>query len=141
MTQISDNTKAIFRELRTAASEPRLVTYGELAEATGINPRSVGVHLTTIHARLRDKSPGLPWLVAIAVTSDTRTASFLALAAFALLPGTVAAQNFDRFPGFAVAAQADQVNVTGSVLARLDDGACAFGPEILVEQAQRAPCS
>ena len=70
--------------------------------------------------------------------ADRRTASFLALAAFALLPGTVAAQNFDRFPGFAVAAQADQVNVSGSVLARLDDDACAFGPEILVEQAQRA---
>ena len=71
MAQISDNTKAIFRELRTAASETRLVTYGELAEAAGINPRSVGAHLTTIHARLRGKSPGLPWLVAIAVKSDS----------------------------------------------------------------------
>lgn len=72
MAQISDNTKAIFRGLRTAASETRLVTYGELAEVAEIAPRSVRAHLTTIHARLRDRSPELPWLVAIAVESDTR---------------------------------------------------------------------
>ena len=71
MAQISDHTQAVFRGLRTAASEARLVTYRELAEAAAINPRSVGAHLTTIHARLRDRSPGLPWLVAIAVESDT----------------------------------------------------------------------
>ena len=72
MAQISDSTKAIFRGLRTAASETRLVTCGQLAEAAEIAPRSVGAHLTAIHARLRHRSPGLPWLVAIAVESDTR---------------------------------------------------------------------
>ena len=72
MVQISDNTQAIFRGLRTAAGETRLVTHGELAETAEIDPGSVGAHLTAIHARLRANSPGLPWLVAIAVQSDTR---------------------------------------------------------------------
>ena len=70
MAEMSDSTKAIFRELRAAAGEPRLVTYGELAKAAGINPQSVGPHLTAIHMRLRDRSPGLPWLVAIATRKD-----------------------------------------------------------------------
>ena len=40
MAQLSDHTKAVFRGLRTAASETRLVTHGELAAAAAINLRS-----------------------------------------------------------------------------------------------------
>ena len=73
MVEPSDATKAILRELKAAAAARRLVTYGELARAAGgIIPRSVGAHLTVIHARLRERSAGLPWLVAIAVNVDTR---------------------------------------------------------------------
>ena len=73
------------------------------------------------------------------MTDNRQRRTLLAVAAFAFLaPGGIVAQDFDRFPGFAVAARADQVYVTGNVLARLDDGACSFGPEILVEEAQRA---
>ena len=76
MAELSDATKAIFRELKAAAAARRLVTYGDLAKgAGGIIPRSVGAHLTTIHTRLREHSEDLPWLVTIAVSSDTRVPS------------------------------------------------------------------
>ena len=44
----------------------------------------------------------------------------------------------DYFPGFEVAAQADVVHVTSNILARLDDDACAFDPDILAAEAERA---
>ena len=73
MLELSDGTKAIFGELKAAATQSRLRTYDELAdEAGGINPRSIGAHLTVIHARLRDRSARLPWLVALAVDAETR---------------------------------------------------------------------
>lgn len=56
----------------------------------------------------------------------------------ALASAAVSTQDFDRFPGFEVAAQVDHFYVMGNVLARIEDGACAFGPEILIEEAQRA---
>ena len=73
MAELSDATKAIFRELKAAAAAQRLVTYDELAKEGGdIIPRSVGAHLTAIHTRLRQRSDDLPWLVTIAVNADTR---------------------------------------------------------------------
>ncbi len=55
-----------------------------------------------------------------------------------LIPGPVPAQEFDRFPGFDVAARADVISLTGSVLARFDDDRCAFTADTLVEAARRA---
>ena len=45
-----------------------------------------------------------------------------------LVPGPAAGQ--DYFPGFEVAARADIVHVTSSIVARPDDDACAFDAEI-----------
>ena len=73
MAELSGATKAILHELKAAAADRRLVTYGELAaSAGGIILQSVGAHLTAIHTRLREHSDGMPWLVAIAVNADTR---------------------------------------------------------------------
>ena len=73
MIELSAETKAIFGELKATATQSRLVTYDDLAEAAGgIDPRSIGAHLTVIHARLRDRSASLPWLVALAVDAETR---------------------------------------------------------------------
>lgn len=64
-------TEAVFKRLKEAAAEMRTVTYGELAEAAGLRMAiGIGQHLNDIHARLRRRSHGLPWLVAIAVGQD-----------------------------------------------------------------------
>lgn len=62
----------------------------------------------------------------------------MALALGLLTPGPVGGQDFDRFPGFKVAAQADVIHLTGNVLARFEDDDCAFNAEVLLEVAAGA---
>ena len=57
----------VFRELKVAAREMRLVTYTDLGKAAGISALSVGGQLNSIHKALSMEMPGAPWLVAIAV--------------------------------------------------------------------------
>ena len=60
-------TEIVFEHLKIAAAAPRLVTYTELMGAAGLPAVGAGRRLGYIHAKLSEKSPGLPWLVAIAV--------------------------------------------------------------------------
>lgn len=60
-----------------------------------------------------------------------------AVFAFVLLATALAARQ-DYFSGFEVATQADVVHITGQILARPDDDACAFDAEILVVEAESA---
>ena len=69
--KMASGTEIVFKKLKAAAAEPRLVTYGELADAAGLQPRIIGRRLDDIHTRLCQKVPGLPWLVAIAVSKTT----------------------------------------------------------------------
>ena len=64
-------TEIVFERLKAAAAAPRLVTYGELADAAGVLPRVIGRRLDDIHTRLCQKTPGLPWLVVIAVSKSS----------------------------------------------------------------------
>lgn len=64
-------TEVVFEQLKIAAAAPRLVTYGELMGAAGLPAVGAGRRLDYIHAKLSEKSPGLPWLVAIAVSHTT----------------------------------------------------------------------
>lgn len=55
-------TEIVFERLKAAAAAPRLVTYGELADAAGVLPRVIGRRLDDIHTRLCQKTPGrLGW--------------------------------------------------------------------------------
>ena len=63
-------TEIVFERLKAAAAEPRLVTYEELMDGTGVPERAAGSRLNYIHGRLAEQSPGRPWLVAIAVRKN-----------------------------------------------------------------------
>ena len=67
-------TLAVFRHLKRAALEMRTVTYQELADEPDVTATARGMRhpLNFIHSRLRASRPELPWLVALAVRSDTR---------------------------------------------------------------------
>ena len=64
-------TEIVFEQLKIAAAAPRLVSYSELMAAAGLPAVRAGTRLDYIHARLSEKSPGLPCLVAIAVSKGT----------------------------------------------------------------------
>lgn len=66
-------TLLVFKALKEAAREMRLVTYNELAAAGGAAPQGVGKQLAVIHDKLSRLSPEFPWLVAIAVSERKRT--------------------------------------------------------------------
>lgn len=66
-------TVTVFERLKAAAAEPRLVTYSELMAAAGLPAIRCGTRLNYIHARLSERSPALPWLVAIAVSKGSGT--------------------------------------------------------------------
>ena len=72
MARAPDSTYAVFNELKRAAGGTRLVTCSDLARDAKIHLMNVAPRLDEIHARLREKHPGLPWLVVIAVRKDTR---------------------------------------------------------------------
>ena len=64
-------TEIVFAQLKAAAAVPRLVTYTDLMAAANLPAVAAGRRLDYIHAKLSEKSPGLPWLVAIAVSRTT----------------------------------------------------------------------
>ena len=64
-------TEIVFEQLKVAAAAPRLVSYSELMAAAGLPAVHAGARLDYIHARLSEQSPGLPWLVAIAVSKSS----------------------------------------------------------------------
>ena len=63
----TEATHLVFKALKDAAREMRLVTYNELAAAGGAAPQGVGKQLGVIRDKLGRRYPELPWLVAIAV--------------------------------------------------------------------------
>jgi hypothetical protein len=64
-------TQEIFELLKQCASEMRTVTYGELAEVTGLARRGTGKPLVWIRDEIC-RARGLPWLNAIVVNKATR---------------------------------------------------------------------
>lgn len=56
--KMASGTEIVFKKLKAAVAEPRLVTYGELADAAGLQPRIIGRRLDDIHTRLCQKNAG-----------------------------------------------------------------------------------
>ena len=64
-------TQEVFEYLKKCASEMRTVTYGEIAEVTGLAPQGTARPLGFIRDQVC-RERGLPWLNAIAVNATTR---------------------------------------------------------------------
>lgn len=74
---IPKNSKAVFEYLRRAASDMRTATYGEIAQAIGLDESRQIAPVSLNHplAFIRDeicRRRGLPWLNALAVNAETR---------------------------------------------------------------------
>lgn len=64
-------TEIVFEQLKRAADELRLVNYTDLMRLTRLPARVAGPRLDYIHAKLSEKRPELPCLVAIAVSKGS----------------------------------------------------------------------
>ena len=64
-------TAEVFKLLAQAALECRTITYGEIADKTGLTAHGLGPQLNYIHYHVCVPR-GLPWLTSLVVRTDSR---------------------------------------------------------------------